>query len=201
MDEQDEKFLEKLREKQEEVAKLFFEHFYHPVFKAAYFITRDNHLAEDVVQETFLAAINNFQQLKDEAKINAWLIQIALNTARSLLRKTRWLSVLGEADMVHHQVRKYLPEDLVIEKEDLRAIWNFVEELPVEVQRVFILRYQYDMSIKEISHATDLPEGTVKSHLSRGRLYLRKKLCSYNAGATVKKPECDSSLNKGVSRI
>lgn len=201
MAEQDKKFLEKFREKQEEVAKLFFEHFYHRVFKAAYFITRDNHLAEDVVQETFLAAINNFHQLKEEAKINAWLIQIAINTARSLLRKIRRFPVLGDADMVHRQVKKYLPEDLVVEKEDLLAIWKLVEELPVEVQKVFILRYQYDMSIKEISRATEMPEGTVKSHLNRGRLYLRKKLCRHNAGTTGKKLDFDSSVDKGVNRI
>lgn len=197
---QDKEFLEKLKEKEEEVARFLFEHFYQRIFKTAYYITRDNQLAEDVVQETFLLALDRLRQLNDEAKINAWLMQIAINTARSLLRKIRRFPVIEDADLVYRQVDKYLPEDMVVDKEDLLAIWKSVAELPADVQCVFILRYHCDMGIKEISQATDMPEGTIKSQLSRGRLYLRKKLCGRNAGGTGKKAKLHSSV-KGVTRV
>jgi len=103
------------------VARFFFEYFYKGVFKAAYFITQDVQLAEDVVQETFLKAISKLRQLDDEAKINAWLIKIAMNEARSLMRKNRRFPVSPKADMIYGQASKYLPEEMIVQKEDFNT--------------------------------------------------------------------------------
>lgn len=197
MDNQNKKFVKKLREKEEEATRFFFEYFYQHVFKVAYYITQDAQLAEDAVQETFLKAINKLHQLNDEAKINAWLTQIAINTARSLMRKNRRFPVVKEPDIIYQQVAKYLVEDLIVEKEDLLAIWRLIEDLSVDAQRTFILYYRYGVSIKEISYATDTPEGTVKSRLSRGRLFLRNKLSkSKTFEATGKKIKLYSSAKE-----
>ncbi len=198
MDNQNKKFVEKLREKKEEATRFFFEYFYQHVFKVAYYITQDARLAEDAVQETFLKAINKLHQLNDEAKINAWLTtQIAINTARSLMRKNRRFPVVKEPDIIYQQVAKYLVEDLIVEKEDLLAIWRLIEDLSVDAQRTFIFYYRYGMSIKEISYATDTPEGTVKSRLSRGRLFLRNMLSkSKTSEATGKKIKLYSSAKE-----
>lgn len=180
MSNQDKKFLEMLREKEEEVAKFFFEHFYNDIFRVAFFITKDLQLAEDVVQETFLLAFQKLPQLNDEKKIRAWLTKIALNAARGLVRKTRCFPISADLDLIYRQIDQYLPEELVVQKEDLLAIWQSIENLPPEVQRTFILHYRHEMSIKEISAATGVPEGTVKSRLNRGRHFLRSKLQKNN---------------------
>jgi len=176
MNNQDKKFFERLREKEEEAARFFFEYFYQHVFRTAYYITQDHQLAEDVVQETFLKAINKLHQLNDEAKINAWLTQITINTARDLRRKNHRFLNIKDPDMISQQVAKYLLEDLIVEKEDLLTIWRLVENLPVNTQQVFILHYYYGMNTKEISNAMDIREGTVRIRLSRGRTFLRNKL-------------------------
>lgn len=176
MSNQDKKFLEILREKEEEVAKFFFEHFYNEIFRVTFFITRDHQLAEDAVQETFLLALQKLPQLNDERKIRAWLVKIALNAARTQLRKNRHFPVTLDPDLIYQQIEKHLPEELVVQKEDLLAIWQSIVNLPPEVQRTLFLHYRYEMSIKEISAATDVPEGTIKSHLNRGRHFLRSKL-------------------------
>ena len=139
-------------------------------------ITKDYQLAEDAVQETFLLVLQKFPQLNDEQKFNAWITKIAFNAARLQLRKNRRFPVTPDPDLIYRQIEKHLPEELVVQKEDLLAIWQSIENLPPEVQRTFILHYRCEMSIKEISAATGVPEGTVKSRLNRGRHFLRSKL-------------------------
>lgn len=159
-----------------------------------------NFNAEDVLQETFLKAISKLRQLDDEAKINAWLIKIAMNEARSLMRKNRRFPVSPNADMIYEQASKYLPEEMIVQKEDLLALWQTIGNLPVETQHIFVLHYNHGMSIKEISLVTGVPEGTVKSRLSRGRLFLRKKLHGRRIPeSTGIKSKLDPAV-KGVSR-
>ncbi len=127
-------FFEALREKEEEVARFLFTYFYRHVFKATYFITQDVQLAEDVVQETFFKALGKLRQLDDETKINTWLSKIAINTARSLMRKNRRFPVSPDAEVVYRQASEYLPEEVLVQKEDLLAIWQTVDNLPAESQ-------------------------------------------------------------------
>jgi|GEM_PF-423638 len=194
MSKQNNRFFEALREKEEEVARFLFTYFYRHVFKAAYFITQDVQLAEDVVQETFFKALGKLRQLDDETKINAWLSKIAINTARSLMRKNRRFPVNPDADVVYRQASEYLPEEVLVQKEDLLAIWQTVDNLPAESQQVFILHYNHGMTIKEISLVTGVPEGTVKSRLNRSRLFLRRKLLGRKGPGTAgEKPDFDQS--------
>ncbi|MGB9847313.1 MAG: RNA polymerase sigma factor [Desulfotomaculales bacterium] len=194
MSNQDKKFLEMLREKEEEVARFLFEHFYDYIFRVAFFITKDRQLAEDTVQETFLLALQKFPQLNDEQKLKAWLTKIALNAARTQLRKNRRFPVALDPDLICRWIEKNLPEELVVQKEDLLSIWQSIENLPPEMQQTFILHYHHEMSIKEISTATGVPEGTIKSQLSRGRNFLRRKLQA--AGKPDKKPRSAVSVQE-----
>ena len=135
-------FLEILREKEEGIARFLFEHFYDYIFRVAFLITKDHQLAEDAVQETFLLVFQKCPQLNDEQKINAWITKIALNAARTQLRKNRRFPVTLDPDLIYRQIKKHLPEELVVQKEDLLAIWQSIENLPPEVQRTFILHYR-----------------------------------------------------------
>lgn len=75
----------------DEMAAFFYKQFYPAVYSTACLYTRDIHLAEDVAQETFCKALQNFHQLNDLMKVKAWLIRIAANTAYDFLRlNARW---------------------------------------------------------------------------------------------------------------
>lgn len=67
--------------------KVLFKMFYSKVVQAAYYIVKDHALAEDIAQETFEKAFKRIYTLKDEAKAEAWFIQIAKRTAIDYLRK------------------------------------------------------------------------------------------------------------------
>ncbi|WP_334109758.1 RNA polymerase sigma factor [Thermodesulfitimonas autotrophica] len=69
--------------------KLLFERFAQRVFETAYFVLRDRTLAEDVVQETFLTAMTKLGNLRDPLKVEAWLVRVTVNKARSELRKRK----------------------------------------------------------------------------------------------------------------
>lgn len=86
------RLLEFFREKSKAQAlELLFDWFGHRVYRAANFILNDHHLAEEVTQETFLAAYKHLDQLKDIHKAEAWLVRIAIKEACDVLRERKKL--------------------------------------------------------------------------------------------------------------
>jgi len=141
--------------------KSLFERFAQRVFEAAYFILRDRTMAEDVMQETFLTAMTKLRNPQDPLKIEAWLIRVAMNKARSELRRRN-----KKIPLLFPVVANLTEEDLITEEEK-KYVQVTVEALPVKHQLVLFLMYYRNMTTKQIAQALGLPEGTVKSRLRR----------------------------------
>jgi len=141
--------------------KSLFERFTQRVFEAAYFILRDRTMAEDVMQETFLTAMTKLRNPQDPLKIEAWLIRVAMNKARSELRRRN-----KKIPLLFPVVANLTEEDLITEEEK-KYVQVTVEALPVKHQLVLFLMYYRNMTTKQIAQALGLPEGTVKSRLRR----------------------------------
>jgi RNA polymerase sigma-70 factor (ECF subfamily) len=158
-----------------EIVSFFYQDFYHVVFQTACFYTHDIHLAQDVVQETFCKALQNFEQLRDQLKVKFWLTRIAANTARDFLRSSARCTATAELDFICRATNEYSLEDKVIKKETALAVWQLVEQIPLQLCQAFLLRYKDNLSLEEISTALNIPVGTVKSRLYRARNRLSKK--------------------------
>ncbi len=104
-----------------------------------------------------------------------WLYRIVVNRCIDRLRKTRHSpqSVLLASDLADNSTG---PEDEVLRRERHRAIDMAVSQLPPKHRAVLVLRYIDDLSYEEIASATELPLGTVKTHLFRARTELKRKL-------------------------
>lgn len=148
-----------------------------PHLEAAYnlarWLTRNEHDAEDVVQEAYVRAFAFFDGFRGEDS-RSWLLAVVRNTCYSWLQKHRAHEPAVSLDETKHAPSDALnPEHLLLKRaaeEELRAR---VAELPPEFREVIVLRELEGLSYKEIAHVLSVPLGTVMSRLTRARARLR----------------------------
>jgi RNA polymerase sigma-70 factor (ECF subfamily) len=137
-------------------------------------LTRDDHDAEDVVQEACLRALR-FIHTQRGQNSRAWLLTIVRNTCCTWLEKNRpsELARVQPLDAAAEPATDAAdPETVAIERADRELVRQAVEELPLEYREVIVLRELEEMSYKEVAQIVGIPLGTVMSRLSRGRARL-----------------------------
>jgi RNA polymerase sigma-70 factor (ECF subfamily) len=133
-------------------------------------LCRDTALADDLAQETFLRTCSRIGQLRTTAAFSGWLRQIAVNVWLQHARGTESFIELDEAQMVDHLPTTATQLDLD----------QALAELPPAVRLCIVLNYHEGLSHADIVAATQLPLGTVKSHIARGSMRLRERLAAYD---------------------
>lgn len=139
-------------------------------------LCREPALADDLAQQSFLQAWRRIRTLQSPAAFSGWLRKIAVNTWLQNIR-ARGHDTVGSAPGEPSE-RDDTPshEPTVTERIDLdRAL----SQLAPAVRLCIVLAYGERMSHREIADATDLPLGTVKSHITRGAARLRGLLHAY----------------------
>jgi RNA polymerase sigma-70 factor (ECF subfamily) len=149
------------------------------VFRLALSIVGDQAEANEITQETFIAALRALPSYQEKQSFKAWLYRIALNTSRSHLRKRKVLERLRTTLTAIFQVetqKQILPEEAAVQNEKEAAIWNCLDQLEERYRTVVILRYFHELSIAEISEILSVNEGTIHSRLYTARDRLRAAL-------------------------
>lgn len=162
-----------------------FEQYYDAVYKAAYFVTRDRMLAEDVAQETFLKAYDKIDQLQDASRVHSWLLRIAVNKARDHLRSRQRHPVSPEGNAGIAGNPDDIPEARLLAKEECAVLNAGIDNLASEYQEVLFLKYHYEYTTKRIAEVLGIPEGTVKTRLRKARSLLEESLQSAGLMETV----------------
>lgn len=145
-------------------------------------LTQDYEDALDLTQDALIQAYRAYPKFRGESEVFTWLYRIGLNRCRRAYRKKqlqrlflpgRRLSV-EEAD-----VQGELSQD---DREDpataarKKIVQEKVESLPRKYKEAIILKYYEDLSYEEMAQVLNVSVGTVKSRLSRARVFLEKKL-------------------------
>ncbi len=146
------------------------------VYRSARAVLRSEEMALDVQQDTFIYAFTHLGQLEDPAKFRAWVRGIAVNQAKSALRKqntvlfTELENEDGEGLPEQADLSVDASPELSLErKETARLVNEILGELS-DGQRAAVGMYYYEqMSVSEIADALGVNVGTVKAQLSRGR--------------------------------
>ncbi|MFB1050245.1 RNA polymerase sigma factor [Paraliobacillus sp. JSM ZJ581] len=175
------KRFKKKTELSEQEFRLIYELFYDRVFRDAFFVIKDQHLAQDIVQDTFVKAFKYMDRLENKEKMGAWLSTIATRTAIDLIRKQNARNGIPTEDVVLEHVKSKQEVsaslDATIEKK-LRQefITEKIAMLKPEYREVLMLKYIHELKDKEISEFTDLKEGTIKSRIHRAKKELRMQI-------------------------
>lgn len=149
------------------------------VFRLALSIVGDQAEANEITQETFIAALRSLPSYEEKKSLKAWLYTIALNHSRSHLRKRKTLerlrTTLHSIFRVETQ-KQILPEESAIQNDKEAEIWNALNQLDEPFRLVVILRYFHELPISEISEILSVNEGTIHSRLHTARERLRNAL-------------------------
>ncbi len=151
--------------------------------------------AEDVLQNTFLSALTHLPTFEGRSSVLTWLYRIAVNEALMTLRRGKPEVNIDDTDSSDENENIHptqfvdwgaLPEDELLSTEGKQALDHAIQNLPENLQTVFLLRDIQDLSIKDTADALNLTESNVKVRLLRARLMLREQL-SYYYGERMKK--------------
>jgi len=155
-------------------------------YNLARWLTRDDHAAEDVVQEAFHRALRFFCGFRGQDG-RTWLLAIVRHSAYDWLRKQRLWDAAQFDENLHDRGDDTLnPEHVALRRADRELLTQTLEKLPVEHREALVLRELEGLSYKEIAAVTGVPIGTVMSRLSRARRQLQELLaqCVSGGGAS-----------------
>ena len=120
----------------------------------------------DAVQETLLKAYEKLPMLKEEKFFRTWITRILINECKGILRKQK--KVVPYED--------YMGNERLSEENRYHHLYMAIMELPEDLRILVTLYYIEGFSQKEISEILEIPEGTIKSRLSRARDFLKTQL-------------------------
>jgi RNA polymerase sigma-70 factor (ECF subfamily) len=148
-------------------------------YNLARWLTRNQHDAQDVVQEAYMRAFR-FSGGFRGGNVRAWLLRIVRNTCYTWLEQNRPQQPTTEFDetLFGPDPRTPNPEEALLRNDSGKLLRQALEALPLNFREVLILRELEEMSYKEIAEVTGMPPGTVMSRLSRARDGLRQSLAN-----------------------
>jgi RNA polymerase sigma-70 factor (ECF subfamily) len=148
---------------------------YEKIYRLLAHLTRDSHQAEDLTQETFVAAWERIGAFRGEASLGTWLYRIAytryVDVKRAQERAAGSLGILS--DPTESSID---PLDSLVADDEARRLYEAMDELEKGDRTVLVLHYLQDLSYREMAAILKEPIGTVKWRTSEALSRLRTKL-------------------------
>lgn len=136
-------------------------------------VRADVALADDLAQETFLRAYKNIRSFRGEAKFSTWLYRIAYNCFREDARKRKELVGIDETQL------EAQPDPQTVDPALRQDLMHALQLLPLHERSAILLCCQNGLSHDEAARVLDIPLGTVKTNVLRGREKLKKTLAAW----------------------
>jgi len=180
------------------------------VYRAARSIVRDEHEAEDVMQQVFVNAFTHLRQFAGAARFSTWLTRIAINESLARVRRQGRYEAYDEEVanvepfMTHSPADD--PERQALAQELRGLLERAIDSLPNGMREVFVLREVEGLSTMEVAECLAVSEDVVKTRLSRGRALLRQLLIERTGAAAPEafrfyRPRCDRVVANVLAAI
>jgi RNA polymerase sigma-70 factor (ECF subfamily) len=136
------------------------------VFRLSYHLTRHQHDAEDLAQEVLAKICTRLASFRGDSTLQTWVYTMVVNTHRDQLRKKK----LRQAE----ELTRDVPAKSFEEESDARLLWQkLLQDLPEVDRHILVLRFQNDLSVREVAEIMNLSESNVKTRCFRMRDRLR----------------------------
>lgn len=150
------------------------ERWHPPLWKYLRRVAGSDDAAKDVAQDVWLRVLRGIGRLRDGSRLRPWLFGIARHTLMDRLRQ----QYAGVVDIDFDVTELAAGQPAESPEEELAAMENELERLPVTEREVLTLFYLRELSLAEVAEVLAVPVGTVKSRLFRARRLLRQALDS-----------------------
>jgi RNA polymerase sigma-70 factor (ECF subfamily) len=139
--------------------------------------------AEDVVQDTLIKLYTHASYYKNVAKFSTWIFTIAKNNALTELRKNKRKKTdslwTDDGQVVDINSKEESLDSKVQNEIAIDQLNKFLDEIPENFRMAVVLRDFQELSYEEISKILEIPIGTIKSRINRGRIQLAKKMKNF----------------------
>jgi len=151
---------------------------YHaPIYRLLVHLSRDAHLAEDLAQETFLAAWAKIDSFNAASSLNTWLHTIAYRKFIDARRRhERTVTTQGDTSIEQVQANTPSPYDSALASEETRQLYRALDCLKPAERDVVVLHYLQGLSYEELATVFGQPTGTVKWRTRQALENLRSAL-------------------------
>ncbi len=165
------------------------------IYRLALKMTGSEQDAEDVMQETFIKALNHIDTFEGRSKVSTWLYRIATNEALMLLRKRKDGVTdidegieTDEGDVIPVQIIDWccLPEKELLSGETRQHLQSAAMKLSDSNRAAFMLRDVEGLSTEDAAESLGISESALKVRLMRARMQLREELSDYFANRMAK---------------
>ena len=144
--------------------------YFKDVYKFIYSICRNEHVAEEVTQETFFKALKNIDKYNKQCKFYVWLCQIAKNTYFTIYKKNSRNEELSEVMLDNNLLEK------MIDKESALEVYKQIHLLEEPYKEIFYLRTFCDLSFKEIAIIYGKQENWARIIYYRAKIKIKEGL-------------------------
>ena len=141
------------------------------ILRVSYTYLHSTQDAEDICQDVLLKALNRAERFESAEHERAWIIRVAINAAKDLLRRQS-----GRATVALDDIAELVAPARATEHELEESVLERVMALPLEYREAIYLHYYEGYSIKQIAAIVHASESAVATRLSRGRSKLRPAL-------------------------
>lgn len=166
--------------------------FHQDIYYYIYKIVKDEELAADLTQDTFVDILQKIGTLREPGAFVAWSRQVAYSRCTAYFRKRKELLAdenedgYSVFDTLAEDRREFIP-DAALDLEELKAaIGAMCDALPEEQRAALLMRYYEELPVSQIAQIQGVSEGTVKSRLNYGRNALRKAVEEYEKKNGIK---------------
>lgn len=181
------------------------------VYRAARAITKDEHEAEDVMQQAYVNAYTHLRQFDGRSQFSTWLTRIAVHEALARVRRRNRYTTMDEErsatlESSASPAAPVDPERLAFSRELRTLLESSIDKLPDGMREVFMLRQVEGMSTEEVADVLEVSADVVKTRLSRARRALRRDLHERAGLAATEsfrflRPRCDRVVAAVLARI
>lgn len=172
----DEELASFVREKDKELYGEIIRRYQEKLLRYVEKIVRDEHIAQDAVQEAFIKAYVNLNSFNTNKKFSSWIYRISHNEAINLIKKEKKKVSLGKNKWMSEMIEdKNVDIEKEFERKELiKTVRKLLKRLPVKYRSPITLFYLEEKSYEEISDILRIPVGTVGTRINRGKKIIAK---------------------------
>lgn len=176
----------------EKALNQLFNAYYNDVYYFALKTVKDEELACDITQETFVRIIETIGTLKEPAAFVTWMKQIAYHNCLGYFKKKKDILVDEDEDggsvfdILEEDRAEFIPDEALDQQDFRRTILAMLDKLSPEQRSATMLYYYDEMSVRQIAQIQGVSEGTVKSRLNYARKAIKASVEEYEKKNNVK---------------
>jgi RNA polymerase sigma-70 factor (ECF subfamily) len=162
------------------------------LISTAFRFVKDIHIAEDLVQESFIKSFNSLASFREDSSFYTWIYRITVNTSKNFLVSKKRKNELLSSDISEDQTYEIeyedtdTPEDLLQASQLKKLITETIDQLGEDTKTALTLRELDGLSYEEIAKVVNCPVGTVRSRIFRGREVVDEAISQYKQAYKTK---------------